>query len=71
MASNNRDDLIKAFLSSSRRRRKPSAKGFKYQPAKQGALPPMEGGFKAQSSTPRVKRGRYRPAKRNQGIARY
>lgn len=67
MASSSRDDLLKAFVSRGKNRRQ---KGFKYQPAKQGALPPMENAFKAQSN-PRVKRGTYRPAKRNQRAPRY
>lgn len=64
---NNRDDLLKAFVTRGKNRRQ---KGFKYQPAKQGALPPMEGAFRVQSN-PRVKRGTYRPGKRSQGPARY
>ena len=72
MASNSRsgrssrDELLKAFISSSKNRRKLQTQQFKYRPLGRGALPPMEGAFKAQSSrtpTPRVKRGRYRPVK--------
>jgi hypothetical protein len=53
-STNNRDDLLKAFISRGGKRRK----GYRGS-----ALPPMEGAFRAQS-TPRVKRGSFRPVKR-------
>ena len=67
MAKNSRDDLLKAFVARGKNRR---VKNPLYRPAKQDALPRMEGAFKAQSN-PRVKRGTYRPGKRSQYLARY